>query len=277
MKTKLALTLLVMAAVSINLYAATSALPAPLPDFMDQAQLAKWSADQAVAAKTTVSASEPSTQFYTGKPYVADAGGYIYKYRTYNPEMSRWTSADPSGFPDGANGQIYAPVPTTASDPTGLFEINAIGASPTSASLTVGSGTYTVTAMIMTISGVTSASGSATVGLYKAWVSGINMGISIAVSGDNNTTYSQSVSTNTPLINPTTGELYAYEGSPDSNGMYNFLDGGTQNYQGATNGVATDAPYDPYTDAPATLSLTLTVYNDSGAVGGVINYGFTIE
>jgi RHS repeat-associated protein len=90
---------------------------------MDDAQAAKWTADQeAAAAKETAStASEPSTQFFTGKPYVADAGGYIYKYRTYNPEMSRWTSADPSGFPDGPNNKVYAPVPTIQIDQTGLM------------------------------------------------------------------------------------------------------------------------------------------------------------
>jgi RHS repeat-associated protein len=123
MKTKLAFTLLAMTAISLNLHAATSALPAPLPNFMDQAQLAKWNADQVAATKSTTFASEPSTQFYTGKPYVADAGGYIYKYRTYNPEISRWTSADPSGFSDGPNDEFYAPIPTEYIDPTGLASI----------------------------------------------------------------------------------------------------------------------------------------------------------
>src|SRR5277367_3332304 len=116
MKTKLTLTLLALAAVSINLQASTPApLPAPLPEFMNDEQAAKWSADQEAAANkadAAVASQEPSTQFYTGKPYVADAGGYIFKYRTYNPEMSRWTSADPSGYPDGPNDQVYAPVPT---------------------------------------------------------------------------------------------------------------------------------------------------------------------
>lgn len=108
-----------MAAVSINLHAADqSALPAPLPEFMNDEQAAKWTADQAAATPATV--SEPSAQFYTGKPYVADAGGYVYKYRTYNPEMSRWTSADPSGFPDGVNNQIYAGVPISGVDSDGL-------------------------------------------------------------------------------------------------------------------------------------------------------------
>ena len=118
MKTKLALTLLALAVVSLNLQAATSALPAPLPEFMDHAQLAKWNADQTAAA-TAASANEPSTQFYTGKPYVADAGGYVYKYRTYNPEMSRWTSTDPSGYPDGPNNNLYVSAPTFSFDPNG--------------------------------------------------------------------------------------------------------------------------------------------------------------
>lgn len=34
--------------------------------------------------------------------------------------MTRWTSADPSGFPDGANNRVYAPVPTFALDIFGL-------------------------------------------------------------------------------------------------------------------------------------------------------------
>ncbi|MCE0499219.1 MAG: hypothetical protein LV481_14865 [Methylacidiphilales bacterium] len=120
MKAKVTLALLALAAVSLNLQAATSALPAPLPEFMDQQQLAKWNADQTAAA-TAATANEPSTQFYTGKPYIADAGGYIYKYRTYNPEISRWTTADPSGFPDGANNFGYASNPISHGDPLGLF------------------------------------------------------------------------------------------------------------------------------------------------------------
>jgi len=120
MKTKLALTLLAIATASINLHAATSTAPAPLPEFMDDIQAAKWTADQAAATQAT-SAQAPSNQFYTGKPFVAEAGGYVFKYRTYNPEMSRWTSADPSGFPDGVNNFVYAKNQSTYSlDANGL-------------------------------------------------------------------------------------------------------------------------------------------------------------
>jgi len=69
-------------------------------------------------AGVATSPQEP-TVFFTGKPYV-DGLGYVFKYRNYNPELCRWQSADPSGFPDGANNQIYAPCPTSGLDPTGL-------------------------------------------------------------------------------------------------------------------------------------------------------------
>jgi hypothetical protein len=33
--------------------------------------------------------------------------------------MNRWTTVDPSGFPDGANNRVYAAVPTSQFDPNG--------------------------------------------------------------------------------------------------------------------------------------------------------------
>lgn len=47
------------------------------------------------------------TDFYTGKPYLASSGNYVFKYRSYNPELARWTTEDPNGFPDGANCFSY--------------------------------------------------------------------------------------------------------------------------------------------------------------------------
>jgi RHS repeat-associated protein len=107
MKIKVSTILLAFTSLLVNLHA-SSTLPAPMPDFMDKEQLATWNAKQDSATKAVVSTQETSSQFYTGKPYVADAGGYVYKYRTYNPELGRWTSADPSGFPDGVNNFSYA-------------------------------------------------------------------------------------------------------------------------------------------------------------------------
>jgi RHS repeat-associated protein len=50
---------------------------------------------------------QPASYFYTGKPYDEDLDAYTFAFRNYDPEINRWTSADPSGFPDGANNTIY--------------------------------------------------------------------------------------------------------------------------------------------------------------------------
>ena len=85
--------------------------PAPLPEFKTPEQLAKWRTE--TTARTSAqevsrpSTLDSSTPFYTGKPYLAESGSYAFKYREYNPEMGRWTTVDPSGFPDGANALSY--------------------------------------------------------------------------------------------------------------------------------------------------------------------------
>ena len=87
--------------------------PAPLPEFKTPDQLAKWRADTTVrsanqeSTSSRLSTQDSSTPFYTGKPYLAESGSYAFKYREYNPEMGRWTTVDPSGFPDGANNSLY--------------------------------------------------------------------------------------------------------------------------------------------------------------------------
>lgn len=78
-------------------------------------------AKQTAAAKAALDKAEI---FYTGKPYDADAQEYIFAARNYDPQTARWTAADPSGFPDGANNQTYMPVPTGQLDPQGLTTIN---------------------------------------------------------------------------------------------------------------------------------------------------------
>ena len=91
---------------------------------------------------------QPAEYFYTGKPYDADTETYTFKYRSYDPELSRWTTADPSGFPDGANNQIYVRNPVTSFDANGLVTIDTISqaleywrrpAGSTQDSVTVGS------------------------------------------------------------------------------------------------------------------------------------------
>lgn len=57
---------------------------------------------------------------FTGKPYDEDLGAYVFPFRNYRADEARWMSADPSGFPDGVNGRIYAPNPIHGLDPFGL-------------------------------------------------------------------------------------------------------------------------------------------------------------
>jgi|GEM_PF-4549672 len=91
---------------------------APLPEFKNAKQLAELRAEK--ASETSTKSATHETAFYTGKPYLASCGEYAFKYRNYNPELARWTSEDPSGFPDGANDSIYAPTPTNGFDYEGL-------------------------------------------------------------------------------------------------------------------------------------------------------------
>ena len=93
--------------------------PAPLPEFKTPEQLAKWRAEHTQKTQSSASSQEGGV-FYTGKPYLADSGSYAFKYREYNPEMGRWITVDPSGFPDGANNRLYASAPSSALDPDGF-------------------------------------------------------------------------------------------------------------------------------------------------------------
>jgi len=80
----------------------------------------------------------PVAGFYTGKPYLAESGSYAFKYREYNPEMTRWTTIDPSGFPDGANALTYCKnAPVSLFDFEGFYSIAWVLFSPSDLSLTV--------------------------------------------------------------------------------------------------------------------------------------------
>ncbi len=117
MKTKMTLAL-----AALMTGTAFAAFQAPLPEFKNEKQLAEWRAEKASESARQGYATE-ETAFYTGKPYLASSGGYAFKYRSYNPELARWTSEDPSGFPDGANPNSYAPRPTSELDWAGLLAI----------------------------------------------------------------------------------------------------------------------------------------------------------
>jgi RHS repeat-associated protein len=76
-----------------------------------------------VAAKQelVVNRKDEPVCFYTGKPFDVELGTYVFKYRNYNPDMQRWTTMDPSGFPDGANNYCYVLSPMQQLDPNGCW------------------------------------------------------------------------------------------------------------------------------------------------------------
>jgi len=110
---------LTFALVALLTSTAFAEFKAPLPEFKNEKQLAEWRAEKASGSSTQ--ASTQDTAFYTGKPYLASSDSYAFKYRSYNPEMARWTSEDPCGFPNGSNNNYYAPTPTMGFDALGLF------------------------------------------------------------------------------------------------------------------------------------------------------------
>lgn len=77
---------------------------------------------QGLLAYCTPRDGEDDVVRFTGKhydPYLS-GGTVVFPYRNLDPEVARWTSADPAGFPDGTNQHYYAPVPTHQIDPLGL-------------------------------------------------------------------------------------------------------------------------------------------------------------
>lgn len=59
--------------------------------------------------------------FLTGKPFVRELDGFVFKHRNYSPFTARWTTPDPSGFPDGKNQYLFVKCdPVNWYDPQGL-------------------------------------------------------------------------------------------------------------------------------------------------------------
>jgi RHS repeat-associated protein len=64
-------------------------------------------------ALTSFGANESQTskppvahRFFTGKPHV-DGLGYAFLFRNYRPELGKWQTSDPLGYPDGWNNFAY--------------------------------------------------------------------------------------------------------------------------------------------------------------------------
>ena len=126
--------------------------------------------------------------FYTGKPYDVDLGAYIFKFRNYSPETQRWSIADPSGFPDGANNYCYINSPIMFLDPDGRLTVKG-STTPNLATQTITHGngyTYVVTAEVMQITS-SQLAGELSIDLYGVRTNGSNqtsgVGIQLSVSG----------------------------------------------------------------------------------------------
>jgi RHS repeat-associated protein len=91
-----------------------------------KAEEAKQAAQAAtkLATRNSTPATAPQELFFTGKPYLEETGQYLFLFRHYDPELARWTTPDPSGFPDGANNIAYMAVPTSQIDILGLVTIS---------------------------------------------------------------------------------------------------------------------------------------------------------
>jgi RHS repeat-associated protein len=58
---------------------------------------------------------------FTGKIFSNELRTYVFQYRNYSPETSKWTTSDPTGFPDGTNPSSYTNgEPLSKIDPLGL-------------------------------------------------------------------------------------------------------------------------------------------------------------
>lgn len=84
-------------------------------------QPASTGAQPEMNGKLKVVPMEADDYTFTGKPYDKDFDAYLFACRNYDPQLARWTTPDPMGFPDGANNRMYAPVPTCEFDRFGLF------------------------------------------------------------------------------------------------------------------------------------------------------------
>ncbi len=108
------LTLAAPFVVALSLQLSSAEIDVPLPQFDSKSKLQEKAARQ-VTAQVSLTGL-----FYTGKPFDNNQESYLFKYRSYDAKLNRWTSPDSSGFPDGANNCVYINNKTlNAIDPTG--------------------------------------------------------------------------------------------------------------------------------------------------------------
>jgi RHS repeat-associated protein len=165
---------------------AFAAFQAPLPEFKNEKQLAEWRTERASEA-TSQGFSAKETAFYTGKPYIESTGGYTFKHRSYSPEMARWTSEDPSGFPDGPNPNIYAAIPTSQLDFCGLWRVSLVaGANDNRADNNLTPGGRILSDSTQSVTSTTfGISSESKLGIFGSWVrSQISGSVSVSPGGN---------------------------------------------------------------------------------------------
>lgn len=125
-------------AVLSTIDASAASLPADTPKFQSQERL--LGQHEANVSRLTLHEEQhlnPALDipkrvgFYTGKPYDSETVSYTFKYRNYSTNSMRWTTVDPSGFPDGPNNSIYVNnLVQWAVDPGGvdIYHLNDPGA-----------------------------------------------------------------------------------------------------------------------------------------------------
>lgn len=122
MKTKHIIIAAAFAASAITVApASAAALSAPLPKFQSQEQLRSQLPNAKTSPTSRGSQIRDSEVFFTGKTADSNLAKYIFRFRNYDPELSRWSAVDPSGFADGPNNQMYIPIPTKQLDAYGLW------------------------------------------------------------------------------------------------------------------------------------------------------------
>jgi len=128
MKSKHIISAVILAVSTVQAATAEHKLPAPMPEFKTPEQLAIWRKEMTEKAKAADALSAKQAKsalpieksvFFTGKPYLQETGSYAFKFRQYDPELNRWTTSDPSGFPDGANNFVYGTNPLNGLDSVG--------------------------------------------------------------------------------------------------------------------------------------------------------------
>lgn len=205
--------LCVMSFVALSSQLCSGALQAPLPEFQSPQQVAAHRSGTQLRDTSNGNVE----MFYTGKAFDSERAGYLFAYRNYSPDLGRWTSADLTGFPDGANNTCYVATPTSEIDPTGartwkfnLPTVNYSDGNSNSGTVSVSGNNATMTTSASWYSqnefsnGLTSASLTAS---GQDWLQSMNCNVGLGIS----------ISVNTQ-----TGELFVSQGNgtPSSNDKY---------------------------------------------------------